>query len=75
MHLLRSLQNAKQFSSLLHEPIPVGLPMRPDALTLKGCVFFGCHGDLSAFIPEPWTGIEVSVLGCLWLTPCAETLY
>lgn len=75
MHLLRNLQNARHFSALLPKTTPIGLPVRPDALTLKSCVFFGYHGDMTVFVPEPWTGVEVSGLGCLWLTPCGRMLY
>ena len=62
MSLLKNLQNARHFSSLLRETTPIGLPVRPDAITLRGCVFLGYHGDMTAFLPEAWSGIQVWLL-------------
>lgn len=63
MYILKSLQNARRYPALLERTTPIGLPMRPDAVTLNGCSFFGYHGDMSAFLPETWPGSEVSPRG------------
>ena len=62
MHLLKSLQKAKHVSSLAKRTIPVGLPARPDAILLRGCVFLGYHGDMKAFLPETWPATKVALL-------------
>ena len=62
MYTLKGLQNARHYSALLRRSTPIGLPTRPDEVTLTGCSFFGYHGNMSAFLPETWPGIEVSPL-------------
>ena len=52
MPLTRVSSLTRSIVSLAKGKSPVGLPVRPDKIKLKGCVFFGYHGDFTAFLPE-----------------------
>ena len=41
---------------------PIGLPVRPDTVKLKGCLFFGYHGDFTAFLPEEERALGAALL-------------
>ena len=53
---------SRSIVSLVKVKPPVGLPVRPDKISLKGCVFFGYHGDFTAFLPEEERALGAALL-------------
>ena len=65
MPLTRVSSLTRSIVSLAKVKPPIGLPVRPDKIKLKGCVFFGYHGDFTAFLPEEERALSAALLKVL----------
>ena len=62
MPLIRIPPLTRSIISLAKVKPPIGLPVRPDKIKLRGCVFFGYHGDFTAFLPEEERALGAALL-------------